>query len=161
MKAAVIVGNTPAVLAAVRVAGPTVPLVFVIGDDPVKSGLVASLNRPEGNLTGVTFFGGSLLGAKRLALLHELVPNISVVAVLLDPDTAFEIELIETAARALGLQIVPVKLASERDLDAAPNLRLDVFKSNADAGNTLVHAARLAGSFLQFQGSRSRILLMG
>src|SRR5262249_15985160 len=56
-KAAVIVGNTPGVLAAVRVAGPTVPFVFVVGDDPVKMGLVASLNRPEGNLTGVTFFG--------------------------------------------------------------------------------------------------------
>jgi putative ABC transport system substrate-binding protein len=107
------------VLAAVRVAGPTVPLVFVVGDDPVKMGLVASLNRPEGNLTGVTFFGGSMLGAKRLALLHELVPKISLVAVLLDPDATFEIELVETAARALGLQIVPVKLASERDLDAA------------------------------------------
>src|SRR3954452_15328106 len=118
-KAAVIVGNTPAVLAAVRVAGPMVPLVFVVGDDPVKSGLVASLNRPEGNLTGVTFFGGCLLGAKRLALLQELVPKISLVAVLLEPDTAFEIELVETAARALGLQIVPVMLASERDLDAA------------------------------------------
>jgi len=120
-KASVIVGNTPAVLAAVRVAGPTVPLVFVVGDDPVKMGLVASLNRPEGNLTGVTFFGGSMLGAKRIALLQELVPKISVVAVLLDPDTAFEIELIETAARALGLQIVPVKLANEHDLDAAFN----------------------------------------
>ena len=117
-KAAVIVGPA-GVLAAIRVAGPTVPFVFVVGDDPVKMGLVASLNRPEGNLTGVTFFGGSMLGAKRLALLHELVPKISVVAVLLDPDTTFEIELVETAARALGLQIVPVKLASERDLDAA------------------------------------------
>jgi putative ABC transport system substrate-binding protein len=117
-KASVIVGNSPAVLAAVRVAGPTVPFVFVVGGDPVKMGLVASLNRPEGNLTGVTFFGGSLLGAKRLALLHELVPKISVVAVLLD-DATFEIEVVETAARALGLQIVPVKLASERDLDAA------------------------------------------
>ena len=117
-KAAVIVGPA-GVLAAIRVAGPTVPFVFVVGDDPVKMGLVASLNRPEGNLTGVTFFGGSLLGAKRLALLQELVPKISVVAVLLDPDTAFEIELVETAARALGLQVVPVKLASERDLDAA------------------------------------------
>ena len=118
-KASVIVGNTPAVLAAVRVVGPTVPLVFVVGDDPVKMGLVASLNRAEGNLTGVTFFGGSMLGAKRHALLQELVPKISVVAVLLEPDTAFEIGLIETAARALGLQIVPVKLARERDLDAA------------------------------------------
>jgi putative ABC transport system substrate-binding protein len=118
-KAAVIVGNTPGVLAAVRVAGPTMPFVFVVGDDPVKMGLVTSLNRPEGNLTGVTFSGGSILGAKRLALLHELVPKISLVAVLLDPDATFEIELVETAARALDLQIVPVKLASERDLDAA------------------------------------------
>jgi ABC-type uncharacterized transport system substrate-binding protein len=116
-KAAVIVCNSPAVVA--RAAGPMVPIVFVVGDDPVKMGLVASLNRPEGNLTGVTFFGGSMLGAKRLALLQELVPKISVVAVLLDPDSPFEIELVETAARALGLQIVPVKLASERDLDAA------------------------------------------
>jgi len=115
----VIVGNTPGVLAAIRVAGPTVPFVFVVGDDPVKMGIVASLNRPEGNLTGVTFFGGSLLGAKRLGLLHELVPKIRLVAVLLDPDTAFDIEVVETAARALGLQIVSVKLANERDLDAA------------------------------------------
>src|SRR5262245_52802905 len=116
-RAAVIVCNSPAAVA--RAAGPTVPIVFVVGDDPVKMGLVTSLNRPKGNLTGVTFFGGSLLGAKRLALLHELVPKISLVAVLLDPDTAFEIEVVATAARALGLQIVPVKLASERDLDAA------------------------------------------
>jgi putative ABC transport system substrate-binding protein len=118
-KAAVIVGNSPGALAATRVAGPTVPFVFVVGDDPVKMGLVASLNRPEGNLTGVTFFGGSTLGAKRLALLHELVPKVSVVAVLLDPDTAFEMGPLETAARTLGLRIVVAKLANERDLDAA------------------------------------------
>ena len=85
----------------------------------MRSSDFPKLNRPEGNLTGVTFSGGSILGAKRLALLHELVPKISLVAVLLDPDATFEIELVETAARALGLQIVPVKLASERDLDAA------------------------------------------
>jgi len=83
-------------------------------------GLVASLNRPGGNLTGVTFFGGSLLGAKRLELLHELVPNVAIVAVLLDPENpSFEVPSIETAAHALGLRIVPVKVASERDLDAA------------------------------------------
>ena len=67
----------------------------------------------------MTFSGGSILGAKRLALLHELVPKMSLVAVLLDPNATFEIELVETAARALGLQIVPVKPARERDLDAA------------------------------------------
>ena len=93
---------------------------FVVGDDPVKMGLVASLNRPEGNLTGVTFFGGSLLGGKRLELLRELVPKLAVVAVLIDPDNlAFDVPSIETAARALGLQIVLVKPASESDLDAA------------------------------------------
>ena len=88
-------------------------------------GLVSSLNRPEGNLTGVTFFGGSVLGAKRLELLHQLVPTVSLVAILLDPaDSAgsgFEIGMpsIETAARVLDLQIVVVKPASEHDLDAA------------------------------------------
>jgi putative ABC transport system substrate-binding protein len=121
-KAAVIVVNTPAVVAVARAAGPTVPLVFVAGDDPVKMGLVSSLNRPEGNLTGVTFFGGSVLGAKRLELLHELVPKVSLVAILLDPDSAvsgFDMPSIETAARVLGLQIVVVKPASEHDFDAA------------------------------------------
>jgi ABC-type uncharacterized transport system substrate-binding protein len=118
-RAAVIVLNTPA-LPAVTAASSTVPIVFVVGDDPVKMGLVASLNRPQGNLTGVTFFGGSLLGAKRLELLHELVPKLAVVAVLLDPENpSFEVPRIETAARALGLRIVAVKVANERDVDAA------------------------------------------
>jgi len=118
---AVIVCSGNAVEAA-KAASPTVPIVFVVGDDPVKMGLVASLNRPEGNLTGVTFFGGSHLGAKRLELLYELVPRIAAVAVLLDPDNlGFEVGLpsIETAARALGLQLVSVTLESERHLDAA------------------------------------------
>jgi putative ABC transport system substrate-binding protein len=123
-KAAVIVVNTPAVVSAARAAGPTIPLVFVTGEDPVKMGFVSSLNRPEGNLTGVTFFGGSVLGAKRLELLHQLVPKVSLVAILLDPDRAgsgFEIGMpsIETAARILDLRIVVVKPASEHDLDAA------------------------------------------
>jgi len=96
-------------------------MVFVMGDDPVKMGLVTSLNRPEGNVTGVTFFGGSLLGAKRLELLHELIPKMAVVAILMDRDSVFEIGLpdIEAAARVLGVKIVPIKVASDHDLDAA------------------------------------------
>jgi putative tryptophan/tyrosine transport system substrate-binding protein len=120
-KAAVIVCNGIAVDAA-RAASPSTPIVFVAGDDPVKMGLVASLNRPEGNVTGVTFFGGGHLGAKRLELLHELVPRLAVVAVLLDPTNAgFEVGVpgIHAAASALGLQIVFVKIANEHDLDAA------------------------------------------
>jgi putative ABC transport system substrate-binding protein len=120
-QAAVLVCNGPAAAAA-KVATPTVPIVFVVGDDPVKMGLVASLNRPESNLTGVTFFGGGRLGAKRLELLRELIPKAAVVAILLDPvDTGFEVELpsLEAAGRALDMQIVMVKTAGEGDLDAA------------------------------------------
>jgi putative ABC transport system substrate-binding protein len=117
---AVIVGNGIAAEAA-RAATTTIPIVFVVGDDPVKMGLVASLNQPGGNLTGVTFFGGGQLGAKRLELLRELVPKAAVVAVLLDPDYPFDIELpsLESAARALGIHIVMVKAASEREIEAA------------------------------------------
>jgi putative ABC transport system substrate-binding protein len=119
-KTSVIVVNSPGVAAA-RAASPTVPLVFVAGDDPVKMGLVSSLNRPGGNLTGVTFFGGSVLGAKRLALLHELVPKVSLVAILLDPEAGglFDMRSIEKAAHILGLQVVVAKPASEHDIDAA------------------------------------------
>jgi putative tryptophan/tyrosine transport system substrate-binding protein len=118
---AVIVGNGIAAEAA-RTATSTIPIVFVVGDDPVKMGFVASLNRPEGNLTGVTFFGGGQLGAKRLELLRELAPKAGIVAVLLDPNNpGFEVELpsLEAAARALGLQLVLVKPESERHIDTA------------------------------------------
>ena len=117
--AAVIIANGPAVND-VRAATRTLPIIFVLGDDPVKMGLVGSLNRPEGNLTGVTFFGGGQLGAKRLELLRELAPQISVVAVLLDPDNrGFETELasVQAAGQALGIKIVLIK--ANLELDAA------------------------------------------
>jgi ABC-type uncharacterized transport system substrate-binding protein len=118
---ALIIGNTPAALAA-KAATTTVPIVFVTGGDPVRVGLVASLNRPGGNVTGVNFFGGSQLAAKRVELLHELVPQAAAIAVLLDPNyVESEVELrdAEAAGRAIGRQIRMVKAASERDFNAA------------------------------------------
>jgi putative tryptophan/tyrosine transport system substrate-binding protein len=117
----VIVGNVVAV-DAVRAVTATIPIVFVTGEDPVKGGLVASLNRPEANLTGVTFFGGSQLDAKRLELLRDLVSKAAVFAVLGDVNyPAFEPELpaVEAAGRALGRQIVVVKASSEGELEGA------------------------------------------
>jgi putative ABC transport system substrate-binding protein len=116
-----IVGNRQAVAAAMA-ATTTIPIVFVVADDPVTSGLVASLSRPTGNLTGVTFFGGSQLDAKRMELLHELVPNAATVAILQDPNyealTKRQPET-EIAARSLGLRTVVVTAGAEADLAPA------------------------------------------
>jgi putative ABC transport system substrate-binding protein len=117
---AVIVGNTPSVRAA-KTTTATTPIVFVIGSDPVRTGLVASLNRPGGNVTGVVFTTADLV-AKRLGLLHELVPKAAVIAMLVDPN-APEIELqarsAEEAGRAIERQVLIVKAANERELNAA------------------------------------------
>jgi putative ABC transport system substrate-binding protein len=116
----VIVGNEPAVQAA-RAATTAIPIVFVVGGDPVARGLVASLNRPGGNLTGVTFFG-NLLGAKRMELLRDLVPKAAVIAFLMDPLspwTVVELPDVEAAGRALGRQIAIVKAGDERQIEAA------------------------------------------
>jgi ABC-type uncharacterized transport system substrate-binding protein len=118
---AVIVGNNFA-LPAIRGATTTIPVVYVGGGDPVRSGLVKSLNKPGANITGITFFGG-LLTAKRLQLLRELAPKSAVIAVLLDPksmevDTDEEREARETA-RALGRDILVVKAGTASDLETA------------------------------------------
>jgi putative ABC transport system substrate-binding protein len=131
-KAAVIVGNQTAIDAA-RAASPTMPIVFVTGEDPVRAGLVASLSRPGGNVTGVTFFGGSQLNAKRMELLHELVPQAKVVAVLGDPGyPAFEPELpkVEDAARTFGWNLVVVRAGQVSEF--APAFEKFV-QANADA----------------------------
>jgi putative ABC transport system substrate-binding protein len=116
----VIVGNSPATLAA-KVATATIPIIFVAGGDPVTVGLVDSLNRPSGNVTGVSFSTGPL-DAKRLELLHELAPKAAVIAVLLDPNAPeFEAELrdVEAAGRSLTQQILILKASNERELDGA------------------------------------------
>jgi putative ABC transport system substrate-binding protein len=117
--AAVIVGNTPPALAA-KAATAAIPIVFVVGGDPIRLGLIASLNRPGGNATGVVFTTTDLT-AKRLGLLHELVPKAAVMAALLDPNAPeHETELrdLEAAGRAIERQILFVKAADERDFAA-------------------------------------------
>jgi len=106
---------------AASAATATTPIVFANGGDPVKLGLVRSLNRPGGNLTGVSYFL-SELGPKRLELLHELVPTATVIAYLVNPTnpvTESDKKKLQTAAGALGQQIRLLTASSERDLDAA------------------------------------------
>ena len=118
---AVIVGQSSGARAA-RTAASTIPIVFVIGGDPIASGLVTSLNRPSGNITGLSFTAVHLQ-AKRLELLHELVPPPATIAWLRDPSTAqtFEIETreVETAARELGRTILRLDASSPSEIDSA------------------------------------------
>jgi len=105
---------------AAKAATETIPIVFGVGDDPVKLGLVASLARPGGNVTGINFFNVEVLG-KRLALLHELVPQALRVAVLLNPaNPAWEVALreVQEAARIIGLQIHVLKASTSREINA-------------------------------------------
>jgi len=115
---AVIVGNTPPALAA-KTATSTIPIVFFSGTDPVKLGLVASFNRPGGNATGVSFWSAAL-EAKRLGLLHELLPQATTIAALVDPNfltTTGQLEDLQNAARALGKQIYILRASTESELD--------------------------------------------
>jgi putative ABC transport system substrate-binding protein len=100
----------------------TIPIVFAVGDDPVRLGLVASLARPGGNLTGINFFV-SELAAKRLGLLRELLPAATRVAVLVNPAEATLTESIlrdvEAAARVIGLQIQVLNASTSREIDTA------------------------------------------
>src|SRR5262245_33083394 len=106
---------------AAKSATATIPIVFVGAFDPVKAGLVASLNRPGGNVTGVTFVSARL-GAKRLELLRELLPNIGLIALLTNPnspDAVEELSDIQAAARAVGQRLLVLRAANDREIDAA------------------------------------------
>jgi putative ABC transport system substrate-binding protein len=117
---AAIVANSISAQAA-KSATTTTPIVFVTGSDPVRIGLVPSLSRPGGNVTGVSFTTADLL-AKRLGLLHELVPKAGVIGVLLDPNIPeheAELRELETAARGIGRETALVKAGGEGEFDPA------------------------------------------
>jgi ABC-type uncharacterized transport system substrate-binding protein len=117
--AAIVAGGDEAIRAA-KSSTPTIPIVFVSGDDPIKAGYVDSL-RPDGNLTGATFYSGAVLGTKQLELLHSLIPTATTVALLADREepTTFDIVAMQAAARSLGLQIHVVNASSARDFETA------------------------------------------
>jgi ABC-type uncharacterized transport system substrate-binding protein len=113
-------GGAPVVLAA-KAATTTIPIVFTTGADPVGLGLVASLNRPGGNITGAYMFTSGL-EAKRLSLLHEIVPKATTIAVLVNPnysDAENQLRDVQEAAARLGVQLVVVRANAENDFDAA------------------------------------------
>jgi putative ABC transport system substrate-binding protein len=117
---AVIVANTPSALAA-KAATTTVPIVFVTGGDPVRDGLVASLNRPGGNVTGVSFMSVELT-AKQLGLLRELRPGTACIAVLVDPKwplTKPFVSELRSAALAVGQELIILDVSSDREIETA------------------------------------------
>src|SRR5262245_9727114 len=112
-------GNNSALVA--MAATSTIPIVFTSNDDPVKRGLVASINRPGGNVTGVSWFDAEL-GPKRLGLLHELIPNATIVAFLSNPnnpESARQPAELQEAARAIGLQLIVLTATTPGGIDAA------------------------------------------
>jgi putative tryptophan/tyrosine transport system substrate-binding protein len=127
-----IFANGPSAAAAKAATG-TIPIVFLHGDDPVRLGLVASFNRPGGNITGVTIISGEL-AAKRLELLRELVPRARTIAVLIEPawptSARFKAD-VEAAARIIGLPVRFLQANNEREIESA-------FKSLSRAGALLV-----------------------
>jgi ABC-type uncharacterized transport system substrate-binding protein len=140
----VIAASPSAAALAAKAATTTIPIVFHIAADPVGLGLVASLARPGGNLTGISFLQIEL-AAKRLELLHELLPTATRIAVLVNPANPVNAEStvrdVETAARAMGLQIQVLNASNAREIDAAftslARDRLDALYVGADQLFTL------------------------
>jgi putative tryptophan/tyrosine transport system substrate-binding protein len=112
-------GNNSALV--VMQATSTIPIVFTSSDNPIERGLVASINRPGGNVTGVSWFGAEL-GPKRLGLLHELVPKVTIVALLINPNNPESVRQpaeMQDAARAIGLQLVVLTATTTAEIDTA------------------------------------------
>src|SRR5215510_12886304 len=107
-RVALIVTYTDAAALAAKAATTTIPIVFVNGGDPVRAGIVHSLNRPGDNITGVSFYGVDL-APKQLSLLHDLVPKAAIVGLLIDknvPDAVTQVPAVQEVARDIGLQLV-------------------------------------------------------
>jgi ABC-type uncharacterized transport system substrate-binding protein len=115
----IVTGGTPATLAA-KAATTTIPIVFILSTDPVEAGLIASLNRPGGNLTGVTGLNVEL-APKKLELLHDLLPAVTIIALLVNPTNVIaaknQSRAVQAAARTLGLQLHVLHASTERDFD--------------------------------------------
>ena len=128
----VIATFTTVAAVAAKKATASIPIVFNIGSDPIKDGLVGSLNHPGGNITGATFFG-NLLVLKRAQLLHELVPNAKLFGMLVNsgnPNAEFEINEAQNAAAALGVRLVLAEVGTEKQID---NAIANLAQQHADA----------------------------
>ena len=153
-KVAVIAATSALAALTAKAATSTVPIVFIIGADPVRTGLVASLNRPGGNVTGVTFTTVDLT-SKRLGQLHELVPKAELIGVLLDPNQmeggmfAQQLQDAEAAAATIGRRVLAVKAASPGEFNAA-------FSTIVQAGV----GALLVGGGPFFTSQRQRLALL-
>jgi len=144
---ALIVCNTASALAA-KAATSTVPIVFVTGGDPVRDGLVASLNRPGGNVTGVSFLN-SVLAAKRLELLRQIAPKATIIAAMSENSSSPDIEaerrdLLE-AAQAIGQQLIVLDVSSDREIETA-------FTTLVQRGAGALHVG--TGAFMNSQRER-------
>jgi putative tryptophan/tyrosine transport system substrate-binding protein len=143
----VIAASATTAAPAAKAATATIPIAFIAAQDPVRLGLVASLARPGGNLTGVNFFGGELT-AKRLDLLHDLLPRAVRVAMLVNPadaaNTASTLRDVEAAARAIGLQVQVLNARTSREINAAfENVGRDRPDALFVGANTFLNARRI------------------
>ena len=142
-------GTTPA--KAAKAATSTIPIVFISAADPVKAGIVDSLNRPGGNVTGVSLIG-SALEAKKLGLLHEVAPGASTVAALINPnyaDAQMQVDEVAAAAARIGVELVTLRAGKAADIDAA-------FASLLERGA----GALLVGEDVEFAALRRQIVAL-
>jgi len=126
--AVILAGGNAAAVAAKKTTS-TIPIVFAIGEDPVQLDLVKTLNRPGGNVTGISFLGGTQLASKRLQYFRDLVPGAKTIAYLLNPNggptAQLQLREAQKAARALGLQLMVLKASGDSEIDAAFQILLE------------------------------------